>query len=293
MIGLLAIQSFLLLSEWFSWFAFNEKKGWTVLIAIATLFVSVVCMLLWFAASLILQRRFQFSLRSLLVFITVCAALCGWCAVRMEQARKQKAAVEAISKWVGAGVNYDYYWDETGARQRKAQPPAPACLRKLLGDDFFADVVVVYGRAEGFGDDDMIRVKEWTSLRSLDITGSKVTDAGLEHVKGLTNLRFLSLYGTQVTDAGLEHLKSLTKLEALNVSGPQITDAGLAHLKSLTNLKSLYANVHLTDAGLEHLKELTSLRRLCFRQGEVSDAGLKKLKQALPNCRLIVTDRRR
>ena len=33
MLGLLAVEGFLLLSEWFRWFPFNEHKGWTVLIA--------------------------------------------------------------------------------------------------------------------------------------------------------------------------------------------------------------------------------------------------------------------
>ena len=30
---LLAVEGFLLLSAWFRWFAFNQHKGWTVLIA--------------------------------------------------------------------------------------------------------------------------------------------------------------------------------------------------------------------------------------------------------------------
>ena len=35
MVGLLALEGFLLLSEWFRWFPFNQHKGWTVLIAMA------------------------------------------------------------------------------------------------------------------------------------------------------------------------------------------------------------------------------------------------------------------
>ena len=34
-VGLLVVQVFLLLSERLQWFAFNENKGWTVLIAVA------------------------------------------------------------------------------------------------------------------------------------------------------------------------------------------------------------------------------------------------------------------
>ncbi len=46
-IGLLAAQLLLLLSEQFQWFAFNEKKGWTVLIAVGVVGLAVAVMLLW------------------------------------------------------------------------------------------------------------------------------------------------------------------------------------------------------------------------------------------------------
>ncbi len=49
-VGLLAVEGFLFLSEWFQWFAFNEKKGWTVLIAVAAVCVAVLIMLLWLLA---------------------------------------------------------------------------------------------------------------------------------------------------------------------------------------------------------------------------------------------------
>ena len=64
---------------------------------------------------------------------------------------------------------------------------------------------------------------------------SAITDAGLEqlteHLKGLTSLRSLDLNNTQVTDAGLEHLKGLTNLATLHLWNTPITDAGLAEIK--------------------------------------------------------------
>ena len=35
-VALLALEGFLLLSAWFRWFPFNQHKGWTVLICLAT-----------------------------------------------------------------------------------------------------------------------------------------------------------------------------------------------------------------------------------------------------------------
>jgi Leucine-rich repeat (LRR) protein len=48
-----------------------------------------------------------------------------------------------------------------------------------------------------------VHLKGLTNLKELDLTSTKVTDAGLVHLKGLTNLRHLVLEDTQVTDAGL------------------------------------------------------------------------------------------
>ena len=54
-------------------------------------------------------------------------------------------------------------------------------------------------------------------LRTLDLSSTKVTDAGLSHLKGLTNLNTLSLFGTKVTDAGMVHLTGLTNLSKLRL----------------------------------------------------------------------------
>jgi hypothetical protein len=43
-IGLLVVQVFLLLSDQFKWFPFNEKKGWTVLIAVGVVGLAVLVM---------------------------------------------------------------------------------------------------------------------------------------------------------------------------------------------------------------------------------------------------------
>ena len=50
------------------------------------------------------------------------------------------------------------------------------------------------------------------------LDGTKVTDAGLEHLKGLTQLHKLGLNNTKVSDAGLEHLNGLTQLQMAGAS---------------------------------------------------------------------------
>ena len=68
-LALLALEGFFLLSERFQWFAFNERKGWTVLVAGASVGLAIMLTLLWFVLSLFFRRRFQFSIRSLFVLV--------------------------------------------------------------------------------------------------------------------------------------------------------------------------------------------------------------------------------
>jgi hypothetical protein len=49
-------------------------------------------------------------------------------------------------------------------------------------------------------------LKALTQLLSLDLKGTKITDAGLEHLKGLDNLFELDLLETDVTDEGIKML---------------------------------------------------------------------------------------
>ena len=142
LIGLLGVEGILWLSERFGWVPFNEKKGYTVLIAVAAVGVTIMLMLLWFAASLLLRWRFQFSLRSLLALVVTVAIACSWLTVKLREAKQQREVREAI--WAALGDSY-YDFEFDGYQfVNTAEAPAPAWLRDLLGGvDFFADVVFV------------------------------------------------------------------------------------------------------------------------------------------------------
>jgi len=69
-------------------------------------------------------------------------------------------------------------------------------------------------------------------LRTLNLTSTQVTDAGLKDVATLKNLWSLHLlFCTGVTDAGLKELAGLKNLHSVYLSGTQATDAGIAELQ--------------------------------------------------------------
>jgi hypothetical protein len=258
-VGLLAVQVFLLLSERFRWFASNDRNGWAVLIAIGVVFVAVLVMLLRGLVYLCLRRRFQFGVRSLLLFMVLVSIPLGWFAWEMREARRQSEAVEAI---VDVGGSVAYQVDEYGFPIYDAKPDAPVWLRKLLGNEYSNDVVAV---CIGDLDDSlMVHVKELPQLKSLECCyGYGVTDAGLANLRALTQLKRLDLNGAQVTDAGLIHLERLTQLRTLRLGGSKLTDAAVGSL-----------------CGLEQLEYLF------LRGSRVTHKGVKKLRETLPDCEI-------
>jgi len=108
-------------------------------------------------------------------------------------------------------------------------------------------------------------------IKSLDISGTKVTDAGLQLLaKNFPNLTQLSLDRLDITDAGLLQLKGLKKLYYLDISctkshrrrpsciersaGPP-PDPGLRHL---TNRQRLRCPEDLRQAGAHRIGALES-----------------------------------
>ncbi|MCC6124962.1 MAG: hypothetical protein IT426_08370 [Pirellulales bacterium] len=283
---LLAVEGALLLSERFQWFAFNEKKGWTVLIAVAAVGVFLLLMLLWFISSLIFRWHFQFSIRSLLVLTISVAIPFSWLAVEIKWAREQKELVEAITKdGGGGGVKYDDEFD------KPAYPQVLGWMREQLGDDFFRNVAVLCLGDTQITDGGLELLNGLTQLHDLDLSQTKITDAGLKHLKGMKQLRLLGLAKTQITDAGLEYLKGLKQLEFLDVQFTKITDVGLEHLKRLDQLQLLdLKQTQITDTGLEHLRGLKKLEYFDLSDTKLTDVGLEHLKGMKQLQRLSLAD---
>jgi hypothetical protein len=234
------------------------------------------------------RRWFQISLRTLMLLVTVSCLGFGWFSYRWRKAERQRAAVKALLDT--RSMAYDYQLNPKGGSQREAQPPGPDGLRRLLGVDFFADLVYVDLRpsdssdVRSFTDADLVHLQGLGQLKTLSIRGKHVSDVGIANLRGLTRLKALMLYDTSVTDAGLAHLAGLTQLEVLSLFNAQVTDAGLVHLRRLSQLEDLYLNgTRVTDAGLVHFHGLTQLKILNLNGTQVTESGYSELEKVLPN----------
>ena len=163
--------------------------------------------------------------------------------------------------------------------------------RSLDGSEtIFPDFASIDGYR--FTDQDLESLASNNKIEVLDITESRVTDAGLEVLKTLANLKWLyvtsiprisdkglqsivecpsiselCILDTGVTDNGLQHLIALSKLECLRVGSYEMDGSGLLHLKSLPELRYLELDIDFNERSKQFADELQSAKpelRICW-----------------------------
>lgn len=111
------------------------------------------------------KRRFlQFRLRTLIVGTGVIAIWLGW---YVNSATRQREAVRPdLAR--GGTIEYDYQYDAVrGWRVPTGKPSRPVWLQRLLGDDYFHDVVTV-GMDVDQSDHDVVPTDDDASLGCKD-----------------------------------------------------------------------------------------------------------------------------
>jgi hypothetical protein len=154
------------------------------------------------------RRRFQFSLRALLVFVTLCAVLCSWVTATMQRHNRQLDDYRLQRQ----ALKLMYYCQNAELETDGFAPPSgfPQCL---------------FGTHE-YG------------VTSLRWQGPGLDNAALENLKRLTCLRRLQLCSHRINDAGLENLEGLKQLREVDILCPQVTDEGVNKLQqALPNCK--------------------------------------------------------
>jgi len=158
------------------------------------------------------QRRFRFSLRSLLVAVTAVCVLLG--------------ATSAV-----------YRWQVVKRQERQARRD----LHPYGGVYSMASAVYSVrtgGQSKGwFFETFLNHVEEvdlsphnWSAMERRGKTLA-VDDDALAMLRRFRKLRALDLRDTQITDGAVPYLAALNRLEQLDVRGTQMTDDGLQKLR--------------------------------------------------------------
>lgn len=225
------------------------------------------------------KRWFRFSLRTLFVALTVS---CLWLGFEVTQARRQRAAVQALEK-LGAYVAYDY--DEPGTHYESGgTPPRLRTLSPLkqwiadwLGKDYVSTAIRVQFNSPTVNDESLAPLADLPALEMIHLDRCVlVTDATLRNLPSSTRLTTLMLSRTSISDAGLQELERFPALESLDIHNTQVSDTGLEFVGKLTGLTHLdLTNTATTDAGMAHLGGLTRMRRLTLANTKIGDEAFR------------------
>ncbi len=137
-------------------------------------------------------------------------------------------------------------------RQLDASPPNSGefIRRDAAGHTIEADF-----RASWITDSDLERLAAMPDLRRIDLSHTRITDIGFEHLKKLEKVESVNLYYAElIGDGALAAMKDWKHLRELTLRGTKVTDAGLAHLANMRTLESLDIGFALiTDGGFDAL----------------------------------------
>jgi internalin A len=202
------------------------------------------------------HRWLRFSLRTILVVVTVFGV---WLGVKVDQARRQKRAIESLSA-LGAQFWFEHQRTSNGGFDGRIELHVPAWARELCGDDFFQTVRGVYVRRRPGEKVDQPR---------------QITDEDLKYLADLPHLEVLQIVSAPISDVGLAHVVYPERLREVTLSNTNIANAFLRRLRAAKRLESLWLdNTRVTDDGLTELYGITSLRRLSLSGTQSGDRGL-------------------
>lgn len=232
------------------------------------------------------RPRVRFSLRALIVVMTV---LCLFLGHKAHRAREQRQAVAALEA-AGAQVSYQQStvtgWLFPPTFNETEAASGGAWFRQWIGDEYFGEVNGIYWVFESapepgvFANLARLPQLNWLilhsncsiqldalpsmkSLEQLSVRGCRITDDTMEQIGHQWSLNKLTLELQQgaVNPAGFEHLLGLQRLSELDLSGSAIGDELLPVIGRMPALQSLDLSfTNITEAGLAHLDTLPALR---------------------------------
>ncbi len=228
------------------------------------------------------HRLFQFSLRWLLVVMTVVGVGIG---LLVKEVRQRRAAIAMLHERA-EGVQYKHglFYVGTEKRYDISRLPAPGWLVRIFGEEIFLEPAEIWFSGPQLADEDLAYLPTWNSIRLLHLMDCEsLTGRYAEHLAKLTSLEVLLLMRAKISDDKLSFLSNLANLQNLYLSRMGVTDAAIPSIVELKSLRSLtLLNCPITDSACKELGTMTSLQKLSLSGTQIGDAGLAHLSE-LPN----------
>jgi len=131
---------------------------------------------------------------------------------------------------------------------------------------------------EGGGEIGTITLTPEGQPEEIDLSSTKLSDAGLANVQNIESLKSIDLTATPVGDDGVLKFEGSESLEVLNLAGTNVTDKGLAKVGGLKVLRVLdLSGTRITDECLETVSKVPALQRLKLGYTVVTDKGVLAL----------------
>ncbi len=161
--------------------------------------------------------------------------------------------------------------------------PAPVQPPPVVDDPAIVMAILTRSAGATLTDQDIARATKLPSileeLKTLNISGSAVTDAGIRMLSPFTALTQLNLASLRINGAGLDGLQPLDNLREMSMVSLQMeSSAGWEHLGKLTQVETLNLTLtNITDAEIPVLLKMTGLKDLNIGSTSITDAGLAQL----------------
>lgn len=230
------------------------------------------------------RRWLSFSVRGLLIGMTLVCLLLGWLGRHYVQMIEENAIVDEVMQ-SGGQVYYDYH--KRSQQLGEPQDPAgPKWLRDLLGEHLFSRVeaVEIFAQTENAEEAaaDVVRLKGLTHLKRVALGNIPLEDPQIEVLRRMREVRLMR---GQISAEQFAKLAQSPSLQAVWLRVEAMDDRLLASLPTFANLQELnlsflngrYDEHSITRQGMQSIGAMPHLRRL--RLEALPDEGLRHFDQ--------------
>ncbi len=200
------------------------------------------------------SHRPRFWLRMLVGVALVIGMAVGYFAMGYQKAARQAEAIDAIVR-AGGRVYLDYQWSQDEP-VTDAKRPQAAWVRRLIGDTLLDRAVAVDLRGVERPDDIARLLLLLPYVCDIRAGDTLLSDESLAAWRGKRGLTGLDLQGTRVTDAGIEHLSHLSGLATLSLARTAVSDKSVAALERCRRLEKLdLSDTRVSASAIQRLRD--------------------------------------